>query len=89
MFTDREARLCRGSALNEVRKAEDLSWLLPGHDDFEYAAELTALTLRRAEVWAAVAHLVVERERIGTLAHGIRGLLPAALPGWPPRGVSA
>ena len=88
-FTDGEARLCRGSALHEVRKAEDLSWLLPGRDDFEHAAELTALTLRRAEVWAAVEYLADALERAGTLAHGIRALLPAALPGWPPRGASA
>ena len=88
-FTDGEARLCRGSALHEVRKAEGLSWLLPGRDDFEHAAELIALTLRRAEVWAAVERLADTLERAGTLAHGIRALLPVALPGWPPRGASA
>lgn len=82
-------QLCPAGSFHEVRQAEDLSWLLPGRDDFEHAAELTALTLRRAEVWAAVEHLADALERAGTLAHGIRALLPAALPGWPPRGASA
>ena len=89
IFQGEEARLCRGSALDEVLKAEDLSWLLPERYAFEHAAELTALTLRRADVWAAVERLADELERAGTLSHGIGGLLPAALPGWPPCGVSA
>lgn len=86
IFRGEAVRLWPGGEFDEVRQAEYLSWLLPGHDDFEYAAELTALTLGRAEVWAAVERLADELEHAGTLAHGMRALLPAARPGWPPRG---
>lgn len=86
IFQGGEVRLCRGSALYEVRKAEDLSWLLPGRDAFERAAALTARTLRRAEVWAAVERVADALEHAGTLTHGLRDLLPAAVPGWPPCG---
>lgn len=74
---------------HEVRQAEDLSWLLPARDAFAHAAALTVLTLRQPEVWAAVERLADALERAGTLSHGLRGLLPAALPGWPAGGAPA
>jgi hypothetical protein len=84
MFQGGEVRLSRGSDLHEVLKAVDLSWLLPGGDEFEHAAELTQRTLRRPDVWAAVERVADELERAGALSHDIRSLLPAAVPGWPP-----
>lgn len=89
IFLGGKLRLCRGSALDEVLKAEDLAWLLPVHDAFEHAAEVTAHTLQQPDVWAAVERLADELERAGTLTHGLRGLLPAAVPGWPPCAVPA
>ena len=56
---------------------------LPARDAFAHAAALTAHTLRQPEVWAAVERLADALARAGTLTHGLRGLLPAALPGWP------
>lgn len=72
-----------------MRQAEDLSWLLAARDAFADAVALTAHTLSQPEVWAAVESVAVELERAGTLTRGLRGLLPAALPDWPPGGSAA
>ncbi len=89
LFRGEAVCLSPAGAFHEVRQAEDLSWLLPAHDAFARAVALTALTLRQPGVWAAVEGLADELERAGTLTHGLRALLPAALPGWPPGGDAA
>lgn len=89
IFRGEAVCLSPAGACHEVRQAEDLSWLLPAGDAFAHAAALTALTLRQPEVWAAVERLADALERAGSLTHGLRGLLPAPLPGWPPGGAPA
>jgi len=89
IFSGEAVQLCPAGAFHEVRQAEDLSWLLPARDAFAHAAALTAHTLRQPEVWAAVERLADALARAGTLTHGLRGLLPAALPGWPAGGAPA
>ena len=84
IFRGGAVRLCPAGEFDEVRQAEDLSWLLPARDAFDHAAALTVRTLQRPDVWAAVERVAHELERAGTLTRGLRGLLPAALPDWPP-----
>ena len=62
--------------------------LVPARDAFQHAAALTVRTLQRPDVWAAVERVAGELEQAGTLTHGLRGLLPAALPDWPPGGAA-
>ena len=88
IFTGEAVRLCPAGEFDEVRQAEDLSWLLPARDAFDHAAALTVLTLRRPDVWAVVERVAHELERAGTLTQGLRGLLPTALPDWPPGGAA-
>ena len=88
IFMGEAVRLCPAGEFDEVRQAEDLSWLLPARDAFDHAAALTVLTLQRPDVWAAVERVAHELERAGTLTQGLRALLPAALPDWPPGGAS-
>ena len=89
IFTGEAVRLCPAGEFDEVRQAEDLSWLLPARDAFADAAALMVRTLSQPEVWAAVESVAHELERAGTLTRGLRGLLPAALPDWPPGGSAA
>ncbi len=84
IFRGEAARLYPGGEFDEVRQAEDLSWLLPARDAFADAAALTVNTLQQPDVWATIERVAHELERAGTLGHGLRGLLPAALPNWPP-----
>ena len=92
IFRGEAVRLCPAGEFDEVRQAEDLSWLLPARDALQHAAALTVRTLQRPDVWAAVERVAGELERAGTLTHGLRGLLPAALPAalpdWPPGGAA-
>ena len=88
MLGGEAVRLCPAGEFDEVRQAEDLSWLLPARDAFDHAAALTVLTLQRPDVWAAVERVAGELERAGTLTQGLRALLPAALPDGPPGGAS-
>ncbi|WP_415258316.1 hypothetical protein [Thauera phenylacetica] len=88
IFTGEAVHLYPAGEFDEVRQAEDLSWLLPARDAFQHAAALTVRTLQRPDVWAAVERVAGELERAGTLTHGLRGLLPAALPDWPPGGAA-
>ena len=88
MLGGEAVRLCPAGEFDEVRQAEDLSWLLPARDAFDHAAALTVLTLQRPDVWAAVERVAGELERAGTLTQGLRALLPAALPDWPPGGAA-
>ena len=88
IFRGEAVRLCPAGEFDEVRQAEDLSWLLPARDAFDHAAALTVLTLQRPDVWAAVERVAYELERAGTLTQGLRALLPAALPDWPPGGAA-
>ena len=89
IFRGEAVRLCPAGEFDEVRQAEDLSWLLAACDAFADAVALTAHTLSQPEVWAAVESVAHELERAGTLTRGLRGLLPAALPDWPPGGSAA
>ncbi|HRO35203.1 hypothetical protein [Thauera sp.] len=84
IFRGEAAHLCPGGECDEVRQAEDLSWLLPARDAFADAVALTVHILSWPEVWAAIERVADELERAGTLTRGLRGLLPAALPDWPP-----
>lgn len=88
IFRGETVRLCPAGEFDEVRQAEDLSWLLPARNAFADAAALTEHTLQRPDVWAAVESVAHELERAGTLTHGLRGLLPAPLPDWPPGGAA-
>ena len=88
IFTGEAVRLRPAGEFDEVRQAEDLSWLLPARDAFQHAAALTVHTLQRPDVWAAVERVAGELERAGTLTQGLRALLPAALPDWPPGGAA-
>ena len=88
IFRGEAVRLCPAGEFDEVRQAEDLAWLLPARDAFQHAAALTVHTLQRPDVWAAVERVAGELEQAGTLTHGLRGLLPAALPDWPPGGAA-
>lgn len=88
IFTGEAVRLCPAGEFDEVRQAEDLSWLLPARDAFDHAAALTVRTLQRPDVWAVVERVAYELERAGTLTQGLRRLLPAALPDWPPGGAA-
>lgn len=88
IFRGEAVRLCPAGEFDEVRQAEDLSWLLPARDAFDHAAALTVRTLQRPDVWAAVERVAGELERAGTLTQGLRALLPAALPDWPPGGAA-
>ena len=84
IFTGEAVHLYPAGEFDEVRQAEDLSWLLPARDAFADAAALTVNTLQQPDVWATIERVAHELERAGTLGHGLRGLLPAALPNWPP-----
>ena len=88
IFTGEAVRLSPAGEFDEVRQAEDLSWLLPAFEAFDHAAALTVRTLQRPDVWAAVERVAYELERAGTLTQGLRALLPAALPDWPPGGAA-
>ena len=54
----------------------------------ECGGALTVRTLQRPDVWAAVERVARELERAGTFTQGLRALLPAALPDWPPGGAA-
>ena len=88
IFRGEAVRLCPAGEFDEVRQAEDLSWLLPARDAFDHAAALTVLTLQQPDVWAAVERVAHELERAGKLTRDLRALLPTALPDWPPGGAA-
>ncbi len=88
MLGGEAVRLCPAGEFDEVRQAEDLSWLLPARDAFDHAAALTVLTLQQPDVWAAVERVAHELERAGKLTRDLRALLPTALPARPPGGAA-
>ena len=78
--------VCR--ELDDVAKAEALSWLLPSRGEFGHAFRLAEMALRRPEVWAQVVTLAEALERAGDVGEGIRDFLPGAEPDWPPPAIA-
>lgn len=69
---------------DDAKNSMALDALLPWRNELEAMHALTVQALRRPDVWGAVLRLADELERVGDLTDAFEGLLPEAVPGWPP-----
>lgn len=67
----------------DISVARALAGLLPYQEEYQHACQITAVALRRPEIWQHVLKLAGELERLGDIEE-VGSLLPPTEKGWPP-----